>query len=129
MPTTEAPISVFHAIADPNRRSMLDLLRTSARPVQEIAGFFDISMAAVSQHLKVLLDAGLVSRETQGRFRIYRANPAALRDVHDWTSQYRDFWEESLNELGDYLDANADRGPEQQEAQAQLARTQRERDS
>lgn len=129
MQKTEAQTSVFHAIADPNRRSMLDLLRANARPVQEIAGFFDISLAAVSQHLKVLLDAGLVSRETQGRFRIYRANPAPLRDVHDWTSQYRNFWEESLNELGDYLDANADREPDQQKTQAQLAGTQRERDT
>lgn len=129
MQKTEAQISVFHAIADPNRRSMLDLLRTSARPVQEIAGFFDISLAAVSQHLKVLLDAGLVSREIQGRFRIYRANPAALRDVHDWTSQFRDFWEESLNELGDYLDANADHGSKHQKDQAKLIKSQRERDS
>ncbi len=112
MQNADAQMSVFHAIADPNRRTMLDLLRTGARPVREIAGFFDISMAAVSQHLKVLLDAGLVSRETQGRFRIYRANPSALRDVHDWTSQYRHFWEESLDELGAYLDANADRADE-----------------
>ena len=106
MAGTTSEISVFHAIADPNRRSMLDLLRAGARPVQEIADAFDISMAAVSQHLKVLLEAGLVTREVRGRYRIYRVEPGALKDVHDWANEYRAFWEDSLTELGRYLDAN-----------------------
>lgn len=91
---------------------MLDLLRAGARPVQEIASAFEISMAAVSQHLKVLLEAGLVTREVRGRYRIYRVEPAALKDVHDWTNEYRAFWEDNLTELGRYLDANTDQEDE-----------------
>ena len=118
MQVEQPKVSVFHAIADPNRRSMLDLLLVKARSVQEIAEHFDISLAAISQHLKVLLEARLVSREVKGRFRIYRARPAALRDVHDWTVQYRDFWEGRLDQLGNYLDAKADPAPTSQQGPA-----------
>jgi DNA-binding transcriptional ArsR family regulator len=113
MTATPSATGVFHAVADPNRRRLLDLLMLKARGVQDLAGHFDISLAAVSQHLKVLLDAGLVSRQVRGRFRIYRVEPQALREVHDWTEQYRAFWEGRLVLLGDYLDRNnqPDDGP------------------
>lgn len=96
---------IFHAIADANRRTLLDLLRVEARPVQELAGHFSISLAAISQHLKVLLDAGLVTREARGKYRYYRADAARLREIHDWTAQYRVFWEDRLDRLDAYLDA------------------------
>jgi DNA-binding transcriptional ArsR family regulator len=95
---------VFHAIADPHRRQLLDLLASGETAAQALAGRFDISFAAVSQHLKVLLEAGLVSRRAQGRERIYRLAPANLRLVHDWTGSYRKFWRGRLKRLGDYLD-------------------------
>lgn len=98
---------IFQAVADPNRRTLLDLLLDGPRPVQELGAHFDISLAAISQHLKVLLDAGLVSREARGKYRYYHAEPAALQQVHDWTAQYRDFWEDRLDRLGGYLDRQA----------------------
>ena len=108
MTNAGATVDVFHAIADPNRRYLLDLLSAGARPVQELASHFEISLAAVSQHLKVLLAAGLVSREVRGRFRIYRAEPAALQAAHDWTAQYRAFWSRNLERLDAYLESAAE---------------------
>jgi len=96
---------VFHAIADPNRRQMLDLLAAGDLPAQELANRFEISFAAVSQHLKVLREAGLVSRRAEGRQRIYSLRPGRLRVVAEWTAGYRKFWESRLSRLGDYLDA------------------------
>jgi len=99
-----APDAVFHAVADPNRRRMLDLLAEGESPAQELAAQFEISFAAVSQHLKVLHEAGLVSRRAAGRQRIYRLEAAPLRAVEEWTARYRRFWQSRLNRLGKYLD-------------------------
>ena len=97
---------VYHAIADANRRRLLDLVSERERSVQELMAHFDITMGGVSQHLKVLLEQGLVTRRRQGRFRYYRASPQALREVYDWTERYRRFWEKRLDRLGDYLDGD-----------------------
>jgi DNA-binding transcriptional ArsR family regulator len=95
---------VFHAIADPNRRRLIDLLAEGEKSVQELAQGFDITMAAVSQHLAVLLDSRLVSRRAQGRQRLYRLDAAPLRIVDEWTSQHRRFWQSRLKQLHAYLD-------------------------
>jgi DNA-binding transcriptional ArsR family regulator len=99
-----AHADVFHAVADSNRRAILDLLMTKERPVQEIVEHFDLSFQGVSQHLGVLARAGLVSRRKDGRYRYYRANAAALKEVYDWVSMYRRYWQRSLRRLGTYLD-------------------------
>jgi DNA-binding transcriptional ArsR family regulator len=91
--------SVFHAIADANRRKLIDLLADGEKPVHVLAGDFDISFAAVSQHLSVLRSAGLVTSRAKGRHRIYRLNPAGLRAVDEWTGKYRRFWAGRLNKL------------------------------
>lgn len=95
---------VFHAIADPNRRRLIDLLAEGEKSVQELAQGFDITMAAVSQHLAVLLDSRLVNRRAQGRQRLYRLDAAPLRIVDEWTSQHRRFWQSRLKQLHAYLD-------------------------
>jgi len=95
---------VFHAIADPNRRRLIDLLAEGERSVQELAQGFDITMAAISQHLAVLLESRLVSRRAQGRQRLYRLDAAPLRIVDEWTSQHRRFWQSRLKRLHSYLD-------------------------
>lgn len=95
---------VFHAIADPNRRRLIDLLAEGEKSVQELAQGFDITMAAVSQHLAVLLESRLVSRRPQGRQRLYRLDAAPLRIVDEWTSQHRRFWQSRLKRLHAYLD-------------------------
>lgn len=94
---------VFHAIADTNRRKILDLLQEEEMPVQNLASHFDISFQAVSQHLHILAGAGLVSRRKKGRYRIYKARPDALREVYEWITHYKRFWESSLDRLGIYL--------------------------
>ncbi len=102
--STFATDAVFHAVADPNRRRMLDLLAEGESPAQELAARFDISFAAVSQHLKVLHEAGLVSRRAAGRQRIYRLEADRLRIIEQWTARYQRFWRERLDRLGKYLD-------------------------
>jgi DNA-binding transcriptional ArsR family regulator len=97
-------MDVYHAIADPNRRKLLELLAGGERSVQAMMPHFDVTIGAVSQHLQILLESGLVAREKRGRFRFYRASPEALKEVHDWTRQYSRFWESRLDRLGDYLD-------------------------
>jgi DNA-binding transcriptional ArsR family regulator len=97
--------AVFAAIADPGRRRLLDLLAAGDAAAQELADHFEVSFAAVSQHLKVLLDAGLVTRRALGRNRIYSLSPERLRVVDEWTARYRRFWQSRLRRLGEYLDA------------------------
>jgi DNA-binding transcriptional ArsR family regulator len=99
---------VFHAVADPNRRRILDLLAEGESPAQELANHFDISFAAVSQHLKILHQAGLVRRQPNGRQRIYSLVPSRLREIDEWTAKYRRFWRDRLSRLGSYLDQEND---------------------
>jgi DNA-binding transcriptional ArsR family regulator len=96
--------AVFFAIADPCRRRLLDLLVEGEAPAQALARQFDVSFPAVSQHLKVLREAGLVSRRAEGRERIYSLTPEKLRVVEEWTARYRKFWGNRLKRLGAYLD-------------------------
>jgi len=98
------PMDVYQAIADENRRRLLDLLSVQERSVQEVAAYFDVTIGAVSQHLKILFESGLVARRKEGRFRFYKAQPEALEEVHAWIEQYRAFWESRLDRLGDYLE-------------------------
>lgn len=97
-------MDIFHAIADSNRRKILELVCHQERSVQELVPHFDMTIGAISQHLKILLANGLVTRRRQGRYRFYRVDPGPLKEVHDWTEQYRRLWESRLDRLGDYLD-------------------------
>src|SRR3954470_17518751 len=90
---------VFEAISHPARRRMLDLLVEADRSVNALAGHFQMSRPAVSQHLRVLLDAGLVTEQRHGRERRYRLVPAQLRPVRDWMAYYERFWDEHLERL------------------------------
>src|SRR6478672_3361811 len=85
---------VFGAISHPARRRMLDLLVESERSVNTIAAQFQMSRPAVSQHLRVLLDAGLVAEERHGRERRYRLVPEQLGPVRDWIALYAQFWDD-----------------------------------
>jgi DNA-binding transcriptional ArsR family regulator len=88
--TTAAPsVDVFRAVADPTRRAILDRLRASELSVNDLAGPFDMSQPAISQHLRILLDAGLVEAEQVGRQRLYKLNAQPLREVFQWSSLYR----------------------------------------
>ena len=100
----QARVDVFQAIADPTRRRILDLLGAGDRTVSEIASPFRISQPGVSQHLRVLRDANLVRQKRVGRYRRYRLNAAALRQVYDWVAHYDRFWDEKLKALGKYME-------------------------
>ncbi len=94
---------VFQAIADPTRRALLDLLRAGERPVKSLVERFEISQPAISQHLRVLRRAGLVSERRAGRLRLYRLHAGALAEVADWLAHYEEFWKTKLAALGRHL--------------------------
>ena len=96
--------SVFHALADPTRRSILRDLGARERSVTEIARPHKMSLAAVSKHLKVLESAELIARERRGAFHIVRLNAAALRPAQKWIDRYERYWNESLDNLTTYLE-------------------------
>jgi DNA-binding transcriptional ArsR family regulator len=99
MPKTAPGSDTFRAIAEGNRRVLLDVLRGGEEPVGGLVEATGLSYSLVSQHLRVLLDAGVVERSAEGRQRIYRLDAAPLRVVHDWTAEYEQFWEERLVRL------------------------------
>ena len=94
---------VFQAIADPNRRAILDLLVNQKMTLNEISENFKISRPAVSKHIKILTECGLVEIEKQGRLRLCRVKIEKLNDVSVWVERYRLIWEEKLDALEDYL--------------------------
>ncbi|WP_043709780.1 ArsR/SmtB family transcription factor [Corallococcus macrosporus] len=95
---------VFGAISHPARRRMLDLLVDGDRPVNAIAENFEMSRPAVSQHLRVLLDAGLVTEQRHGRERRYRLVPEQLAPVRDWIAHYERFWDDNFARLRRHLE-------------------------
>ena len=95
--------AIFSALADPTRRAILARLALGETSVTELAAPFEMSMPAVSKHLKVLQRAGLISRGRAAQWRPCRIEPAALKDVDEWLERYRGFWEASLERLDEYL--------------------------
>lgn len=101
-----ASADIFQAIADPTRRAILDRLRQGAQPVKQLAEPFDMSLSAISQHLQVLCDAGLITQHRSGRQRICRLNPEPLQQVSNWVADYEQFWKDKLDALGEFLEEN-----------------------
>lgn len=95
---------VFDAIASPIRRALLDELQDGARSVHDLAAPFEMSRPAVSQHLRVLREAGLVAEERVGRERHYRLDARPLRAVADWAGHYEQFWLRHARMLRDLLE-------------------------
>ena len=97
--TSDREPDVFTAISHPARRHMLDLLAESDRSVNAMAGHFTMSRPAVSQHLRILLDAGLVTEQRHGRERWYHFVPVRLGPVREWVAHYDRFWDDRLARL------------------------------
>src|SRR3954469_22215545 len=97
--TPDRADDVFGAISHPARRRMVDLLARGDHSVNALAGHFEMSRPAVSQHLRVLLDAGLVTEERHGRERRYHFIPERLGPVREWMAQYEQFWDDRLQRL------------------------------
>jgi DNA-binding transcriptional ArsR family regulator len=101
---------VFHALADPSRRSMVERLVRGPASVSQLAEPLDMSLAAVVQHLSVLEEAGIVTTQKMGRVRTCRLEPAGLRRAEDWLVAQRTDWELRLDRLGDLLAPPDDHG-------------------
>ncbi len=95
--------TVFHAIADPTRRGLLLMLRDGEMGASDLARPFDATQSAISQHLAILRQAGLVQDRSEGRRRYYRVRPQPLREVADWVVFFDRFWDEKFEALNDYL--------------------------
>ena len=96
--------ATFHALADPTRRAVLDLLRAGAQPAGQIAEAFPVSRPAISKHLRQLRKARLVVEHRRGRHRFYQLNPAPLKAVGSWIERYRSFWEMNLTNLKNFVE-------------------------
>jgi DNA-binding transcriptional ArsR family regulator len=101
----------FEVLAEPTRRRILDLLRDDERPVGELVAVLALSQPAVSKHLRVLRDAGLVEARVDAQRRVYRLCPEPLRAVDEWLAPYRAMWAERLSLLDAHLDAMPDDPP------------------
>jgi len=100
---TDQLSATFAALADPTRRAILARLASGECSVTELAEPFDMSMPAVSKHLRVLERAGLIARRRDAQWRPCRIEARPLKEVADWTERYRHIWEERLDRLDDYL--------------------------
>ena len=97
-------ITTFQALAEPNRQAILDLLRDGERPVGELVERLDLSQPAVSKHLKVLKEAGMVEIRPDAQRRLYRIRPEPLAELDEWLADYRVLWSKSLDLLEEHLD-------------------------
>ncbi len=95
---------VFQAIADPTRRQIIGIIAAEPQNLNTIANQFDMSRQAISLHIKILTECGLISIRQQGRERFCEAKLQKLREVSDWTEQYRNFWSARLDALGSFLE-------------------------
>jgi DNA-binding transcriptional ArsR family regulator len=101
-------VPVFEALAQDSRRRILDLIATAERPVGELVAELGLSQPAVSKHLRVLRQAGLVQARVDGQRRLYRVRAEPLREVDEWLSPYRRMWAQSLDALERHLERTAD---------------------
>jgi DNA-binding transcriptional ArsR family regulator len=95
---------VFEVLAEPNRRRILECLRERERPVNDLVDLLRVSQPAVSKHLRVLREAGLVEARIDAQRRVYRLRAAPLREVDDWLAPYRALWASSLDALERHLE-------------------------
>jgi DNA-binding transcriptional ArsR family regulator len=105
-------VEPFGVLAEPNRRRILDLLRGEERPVGDLVDALSVSQPAVSKHLKVLREAGLVQVRIDAQRRLYRLRPEPLQAVDEWLEPYRQFWRARLDDLEAHLRAMPDDDPE-----------------
>jgi DNA-binding transcriptional ArsR family regulator len=96
--------SLFQVLGEPRRLEILELLRDGERPVGELVDHLGVSQPAVSKHLRVLKDAGLVDARSDAQRRLYRISPEPLAELDEWLASYRVLWSTHLDRLEDHLD-------------------------
>ena len=99
MPRAAPNSDVFNAVAEPQRRAILDLLAADERPVGDIVAALDVAQSSVSKHLRVLREVGLVDMRRDGRQIFYRTNAAGIRPLHEWTSRFERYWRHQLSRI------------------------------
>ena len=97
-------IDVFQTLADPTRRLVIDALRNGERQVNDIVEKVGIDQSGVSRHLRILLEAGFVSKRPDGQRRLYALRPEPFRELDAWLTQYRSLWEARLDRFGAALE-------------------------
>src|ERR1700737_2639259 len=97
-------LMALHVLAEPNRQAILELLREGERPVGELVDELALSQPAVSKHLRVLKEAGLVEVRADAQRRLYRIRPEPLAELYDWLAPYRRLWTNHLDRLEDHLE-------------------------
>lgn len=117
-------VPVFEVLAEPNRRRILDLLRSTERPVGDLVDVLGVSQPAVSKHLRILREAGLVDVRSDAQRRLYRVRVEPLRAIDAWLEPYRRMWERRLDELERQLGSMPDKATARR---AQPGRTRRTR--
>ncbi|OCX52802.1 transcriptional regulator [Mucilaginibacter sp. PPCGB 2223] len=95
---------VFQAIADPTRRQIINMLAHQSLNLNSVADNFNVSRPAISKHIRILTECGLITIKQQGRERYCQANLKSLNQVAGWVEQYRVFWNDKLDALGDFLE-------------------------
>jgi len=95
----------FNAVAEPRRREILSLLVVQERPVGEIVAILRLDQPSVSKHLRVLRDVGLVRVRRNGRHKLYRTNPEAIRPLHEWTETFERYWRHQLQRVKERAEA------------------------
>jgi DNA-binding transcriptional ArsR family regulator len=98
------PLTTFQALSEPSRQAILDLLRDGERPVGDLVDRLPLSQPAVSKHLRVLKQAGMVEVRIEGQRRLYRIRPEPLAELDAWLASYRQLWTTHLDRLEDHLD-------------------------
>ena len=111
--------NVFSALADPTRRALLARLADGHSSVGELAEPFDISLPAISRHLRVLRNAGLITRHKDGRVRRCTLDAAPLRAASDWIESYRQFWDDQFDSLAEFLERAQDKANQKPDDQTQ----------
>lgn len=104
MSVAAARDKIFHALADPSRRAIFESLTRGEAAVKDLTSRFDISQPAISQHLALLKDAGLVNGRREGRRVFYRVEPKGMKPLIDWIAHYRAFWAEHIERLEELLE-------------------------
>ncbi|MBD3918496.1 winged helix-turn-helix transcriptional regulator [Paenibacillus sp. PR3] len=107
-PDAKPAIDVFQAIADPSRRKLLEMLGDEEMPVTTISSHFSMSRTAVSKHLRILTDAGLLTERKVGRETRYRLEPAPLQELKRWLAYYDRFWDNKMLALQRYVESSDD---------------------
>jgi DNA-binding transcriptional ArsR family regulator len=120
--------TTFAALADPTRRAILARLAVGESSVNQLAEPFDISLPAISRHLKVLENAGLITRGREAQWRPCRLNPEQFKAVDTWLDDYRRFWEDSFDRLDEYLqELKANRNKKQPKEKPRVQNSRRNR--